>query len=601
MNTSTRAHELIGGYFGLSGDEVDPILHAFERKTLPGGQWLFRQGEPGDSLYFLVRGRLQVWIDQGRSNGDGERTLVGEVVPEETVGEISLLTGEPRTAGILAARDSLLLGIDRAGFERLTASHPQLAIKLAGSIAARLQRRTSGQSTPARRLVNICLIPLDPDAPVEGFSSELIETLAGFGPALELNPDDLDRAGSPVRSLGPKSELPSALPGWLDEQEDRFRFVIYRCHPGDSPWSRFAVRQADIVLRVADSSSDPGLRPIESLLQADDDGHRLARHALVLVHPSDDEIRNTGDWLEAREADFHLHARTRNRRDIERIARVLADRAVGLVLGAGAARGFAHIGVYRALVEAGIEIDWVGGSSIGAIFGAAIAKGWSPEQLFDAGHEAFVVGKPFSDFTLPLVSLISGRRMMRETRRLLPGSVEDLRIPFFCLSSNLDSGSVNVHTRGPIDRAIQATAAMPGALPPAVVNRHLAVDGAVLNGLPVDVMRQWPVGEIVAVDLSSRKSYEVDYAELPSAWALLRSRWLRLGPRYRVPGLVTLLLKSTEIGSVLRVKQQGEGADLLLTPDVRRFGMTETKAFEKIVEAGYREACEKLPEWIAGR
>lgn len=602
MNPNPRTHELIGRYFDLAGDEIELVLGAFEQRTLAGGEWLFRQNDPGDSLYFLVRGRLQVWIDREEEDGAAKQTMVGEVMPDETVGEISLLTGQPRTAGIRAARDSQLLEIDRAEFDRLAQRYPQMTMKLAGSIATRLQRRTSGDSAPARRLVNICLVPLTPGSLVDTFSGDLVNALGVFGSTLDLDPDNLGPAGAPVPSLDTATGVPSGLPAWLDEQEDRYRFVVYRAHPATSPWSRLAVRQADIVMLLGDSSATPDRQTWESLLDSEDDACRLAQHALVLVHPPEQkEIRGTRFWLEERDVDFHLHAVAGNERDVARVARVVAGRALGLVLGAGAARGFAHIGVYRALSEAGVEVDWIGGSSIGAILGAAMAMKGSPDAVHQAAHEGFVIGKPFSNYTLPLVSLLSGRRMMKATRKLLPGRIEDLPIPFFCLSSNLDSGSINIHTRGPIDRAVQATAAMPGALPPAVVDRHLAVDGAVLNGLPVDVMRRCPVGEVVAVDLSSRKTYEVEYEELPSAWALLRSRWLPFGRRYRVPGLVTLLLKSTEIGSVVRVREQGGQADLLLNPDVRKFGMTQTRAFERIVEAGYREAREKLPEWLSKR
>lgn len=596
MTSAARIHELISSYFGLAGAEIDSVAEAFARETLNGGQWLFRQAEAGDSLYFLVRGRLQVWIDKD-DEIDGQ-TFVGEVMPGETVGEISLLTGQPRSASIRAARDSLLLRIDRDGFDSLATAHPKMAIRLAGSIATRLQHRTSGQSTPARQLVNICLLPLENSPPLERLAENLIEALGREDTVLELDPNRLGKAGAPVESLDTAAEIPGGLPGWLDEQEYGFRFVVYRCHCADSPWSRLAVRQADLVIRLGDTSTDPVPRSFEEIVPGGG-ADRLSKQALVLLHPEANEISNTRAWLSGRDVDFHLHVRAGSGADIARVARIVAGRGLGLVLGAGAARGFAHIGVYRALVEAGIEIDWVGGASIGAIFGAAIADGWSPKKLYERAYEAFVIGKPFSNYTLPLVSLLSGKRMMRLTRQMLPGRIEDLPLPYFCNSSSLDEGSINVHTQGPIAEALQASAAMPGALPPAVVDKHLTVDGAVLNGLPIDIMRECPVGEIIAVDLSSHKTYEVEYKQLPSAWELLRARWLPFGRRYRVPGLVTLLLKSTEIGSMVWVAQQGRSADLLFNPDVRKFGLTDVKAFDKVVEAGYRNACEELPEWLS--
>lgn len=604
VDSTTRIRQLIGRSFDLPESEIDAVAQAFGRRVLPGGEWLFRQGDPGDSLYLLVRGRLQVWIqrDAAGADEDDEPLFVGEVLPGETVGEISLLSGQPRSAGICAARDSLLLEIDRAGFQRLSAVHPNMAMQLAGSLAVRLQQRTAGHAAPGRRLVNICLLQLDNSPALLEFIEQLVAAIAALDDTLVLVPEDLARSGAPVAELGVEDAIPAGLTAWLDEQEYRYRFVIYVAHPATSPWSQLAVRQADLVVRVGAAGQSSELRTWESIADRAESGRRLVKQALLLLQPGNSEtIEGTRDWLEPRTLDFHLHARHGNQSDLARAARLLTGRGLGLVLGAGAARGLAHIGVYRALVEAGLVIDWVAGTSIGAIIGAGIAKGWSPEVLEATGYQRFVIDKPFSGITLPMVSLLSARRMMNSTRKALPGHIEDLPIPFFCVSCNLDSGKPNIHDRGLLADALRASAAMPGALPPAVFRRHLVVDGAVINGLPVDLMREQPVAEVIAVDLSSHKTYEVDYQELPSAWRLLRARLLPFGKRYRVPGLVTVLLKSTEIGSLKRVQEQGRMADLLLNPDVRRFSMTDVKSFRQLVEVGYRETSERLPAWLASR
>ena len=213
-------------------------------------------------------------------------------------------------------------------------------------------------------------------------------------------------------------------------------------------------------------------------------------------------------------------------------------------------------------------------------------------------RESFVKGKPFSDFTLPLISMLRGGRMRRLLREHMDYRIEDLPMPFFCVSCNLDDGSMNLHESGYLPDAIGATAAIPGILPPAVVNRRLAVDGAVINNLPIDIMQQKPVGEIIAVDLSAQKRYEMDIDEVPSPWAILRGRYLPFSPRYRLPGLATVLLKATELGTLKEVRELSRQADLLLTPPVRQFGMTEVKAFDRIVEAGYEHARVELARWL---
>jgi predicted acylesterase/phospholipase RssA len=319
---------------------------------------------------------------------------------------------------------------------------------------------------------------------------------------------------------------------------------------------------------------------------------------ILLQGAAEIQIQNTADWYSDRELDFHLHVRSDRPDDIARVARVIGGKAIGLVLGAGASRGFAHLGVYRAMKEAGVPVDWIGGTSIGAIMGAGMAQDWTPEKCIETVRTSFVGGKPFSDFTLPLVSLVAGRRMRRLLRAQTSINIEDLPLPFFCISSSLDDGNTNFHETGLLSRALEATASMPGIFPPTVVAQRLAVDGSVLNSLPVDIMWQKPVGKVVAIDLAAHRSHPIDYDDIPSAWTLLRSRLLPMGKRYRVPALMTVLLKSTELATLPQVKAQGARASLLLQPDVRRFGLTEVKAFEHIVEAGYFEAKENISEWF---
>ena len=120
----------------------DPLLDELEVKNLAGGDWLMQQGDPGEALYFLVRGRLQAWARDEEGNDRGR--FLNEIVPGDSVGELSLLTGAPRAVGIQAIRDSLLLRLDRESFERLAQDHPALVMRLAANVATLLQSSQSG-------------------------------------------------------------------------------------------------------------------------------------------------------------------------------------------------------------------------------------------------------------------------------------------------------------------------------------------------------------------------------------------------------------------------------------------------------------------------
>jgi predicted acylesterase/phospholipase RssA len=322
---------------------------------------------------------------------------------------------------------------------------------------------------------------------------------------------------------------------------------------------------------------------------------------LLLQPPPGQPIRGTAAWLAQRRIDFHVHLREGVASDIGRVVRIVAGRALGLVLAGGAARGFAHLGVYRAMQELDLPVDWIGGTSLGAIMAGALASPHDLDAAVAIAREAFVKGKPFSDFTLPLVSLISGQRMDRLLRTHLDLRIADLPTPFYCVSCHLDTGTMHVHERGYLPDALCASAAIPGIIPPAVVDRRLAVDGSVINNLPVDIMQRKPVGTIVAVDLSVDQVVPVDYPRVPSSWAILRGRYLPFARKYRVPGLSTVLLRATELGTLERVRKLGAEADLLLRPPVRQFGMTEVKSFDHIVQAGYQHARQELEAWLERR
>jgi predicted acylesterase/phospholipase RssA/CRP-like cAMP-binding protein len=624
--SDVKIKDIVEKYFDIEIEKNSTILDELEIVDLAGGEWLFKQGDPGDSLYLLVRGRLQVWIegDAGMSNTTAVKShenitdnnadsnsnstrdqapdhLLGEIIPGDSVGEISLFTNEQRSAGIKAIRDSLLVKVSQSAFQNLGHQHPALVLRLAGSIATVLQKRTSETVPAARNLNTVTIVPLDNSVRVNEFCQYIAKEMRQYGSTLSLTANNLGEMGAPVDRLATDEPVSEALRNWLHDQEDEHRFVIYQCPTAATGWTDFAMRQSDIVVFVADALAESRPGQVELSLNQRNRSSS-ARRVLVLLQPEASiPIKNTAQWLADRDIDFHLHVRADKPDDNSRVARIISGNALGLVLAGGAARGLAHLGVYKAMEELGIAADWIGGCSIGAVMGAVIANDWGFDKAVTVGRAAFVGGKPFSDYTIPVMSLIRGRRMERLLKQHLDQQIEDLPIPFFCVSCNLDKGSLNTHQSGSLPSVLRASAALPGIIPPTVFNNSLTIDGSVLNNLPVDIMRLKPVGQVIAVDLASNKSHVIEYEKLPSPWAILRGRYLPFVRRYRLPGLMTLMLKATEMGTLGRVRQLGSEADLLLNPPVRAFGMTEVKSFDQIVNAGYQYAESELKCWLGDR
>lgn len=591
-----RVREVLQRYLDIPAEQEDALLQRLQWHTVQGGAWLFHQGEAGDALYLLVRGQLQVWLERDAHGLAQPPRLIGRVTPGDSVGELALLTGQPRTAGIRAVRDSQLLRISRATFDALAGSYPDLVMRLAGRVAALVAGPVAHARGATQNLKAVALLPLDEDDRSVAFIQQLVAALQAHGTTRRL-----DHSFYSEQLAADASATSAALVSAVQQAEDDHHLLVFQCDPCDSEWTRFALRQSDLIVSIAQAAKSPVIRPWERSLGLTDAGSALRRSLVLLRGPAADAIEGTGAWLSARQPDFHLQVRSDRSDDIARVARVIAGKAIGLVLGSGACRGFAHLGVYQALCEAGIPVDWLGGTSIGAVMAAAVASDLPPDRCIALTRKAFVQGKPFSDYTLPLVALLSGGRMRRLIRSQMNHPIEDLALPFFCLSANLGDGSANLHRNGSLAQALEATVSMPGILPPTVVDGHLAIDGSVLNSLPVNLMWQQPVGQVIAVDLASKRSREIDYAQVPSAWTLLRSRLLPGARKYRVPALMTLMLKATELATLQNIQAQGTQANLLLQPDVRRFGLTQVKAFDRIVEAGYHCAVEQLKNWRPDR
>lgn len=587
----------------LFGDLDETMIEEIETRLswidLHGGSYLFRQGDDGESVYILVSGRLEVVA----ATDEGAELVLGEIGPGESVGEIALLTGEKRTASIRAIRDSVLVELDHQSFMATVEKYPQVAMNLATQVIHQLRDRTSGKRPEPAGAFNIALVSLG----TEGLAEELGEAVAAemqrYGATLRLDSEGLEAAsGIAGAAAADEGSLEhTRLTAWLDGCERDHRWVLYQADPVGTAWTRRCLRQADLVLLVGGAGADPTPGPLETELLRGDDRLSRAECRLILVHDKGlEEIDGTAAWLEPREVTRHYHLRRGESADHARLARYLTGNAVALVLGGGAARGLAHVGIFRALEELGVPVDAVGGSSIGAAIAGGIALGWNAEHLHRTAREAFYEQNPLDDFTLPMVSILRGRKLERMVENYFPGHIEDLPLPFFCVSSNLSSADLITYERGLLWQAVRASVALPGVLPPAVSGNSLLIDGGILNNLPVDIMRQRFEGQVIAVDLHVRKEYDLQYASVPSPWRVMLSK-LPFTKRLRVPGITTIMMKATEMGSIVHAQQNKAGADLYLNPPVGRFGILDMKAFDKISEVGYKYALEEAAPWARAR
>ena len=286
---------------------------------------------------------------------------------------------------------------------------------------------------------------------------------------------------------------------------------------------------------------------------------------------------------------------------MHRIGRIVSGRAIGLVLAGGGARGFAHVGVMKALEEAGIEVDFVGGTSIGAVMGMVLALDLDAGKIAAAVHKAFLrhpQGNITGDYNLiPLVSLIKGLRShsaMATAVRDAAGAdidTEDTWKTFFAIASNFSTGAETILSRGSLTRNVIASYAVPGALPPVFIGGNMMFDGGTFNNFPADVMAQLGAGKIIGVDLSTDHGRTFDIDRLPGTLALLRDK---LRPRakqlYRLPSVPETLLELSFITSIPKQKAVRKFVDLLFQPPIADIGLLDWKHYDDVVAIGYSHA-----------
>ncbi len=590
--------EVLPGLFGPIGEEtLEDVLSMGTWRELRRGEVLIEQGDPGDSCFLLISGRLAAVI---RDEAEEEH-WVGEMGRGELVGEMALLAGERRTTVVRAIRDSRVLEISRESFERIVARYPRVLMSIARTLVQRLSVTTAARPV-VPRLAGVRTVAVVPvGAHWSGFAGRLSAALSAFGKTLHLSPERLDRTLGFRASVSGAEDDPAVMrfSAWLDDQELRHRFLVYESEPNPSAWTRKCVRQADLVLLVASDDGAPDTA-VWQLLPADEGDDVTGRTMLVLAHAGGGRPRGTGLWLSELGVDRHVHLRRDRPEDVERLARLIAGRAVALALGGGGARAFAHIGVIRALEEAGIEIDAVGGTSLGSMIAAEYAMGWGPEELVARNRKTFVDGKPHRDLTLPFMAVLSGRRARRLLEELFGDvGMEDLWLNCFAVSANLTTADQVIHTRGPVTEALLASMAVPGVVTPVLSGGDLLVDGGLLNNLPGDVARRLWGGRVITVDVSSSSELKVGSAggALPSARSLLWNRINPLARKIEVPSLFEILLRSSTLASAQNAEAARAEADLYLKPPVSRFNMFGVAELERLVEIGYEHAIEHLGDW----
>ena len=529
--------------------------------ALTGGEPLFSVGEEADSLYLLRSGRLGVF----RSEEGQPPQFMGVIRPGEPVGEMALIAGTAHSSDVVALRDSEILALPRDVFFDAIRSHPEVMIELSRLMLHRARQRGAGAA----------------EASVFGFVSARPGPIRAF---VERVAACIEADGSTCKIID-QTALSSASE-WFSRVEDSHDYVLYVAEQNEPSWAALCARQVDRLFVVGSALMAPPRNPAAVGPAPAWRGAQFI-DLILLRDPRMTRPANTAAWLDALNPGRWHHVREGHADDAARIARAITGTSVGLVLSGGGARAYAHIGVIRALHEAGVTLDALGGSSMGAVVAAGPALGWTDDEMEARIRKAFVESDPLSDLAFPIIAMTRAGKVARLLEEAYGDiDIADMPLPFFAVSSNLTTGRIEVHRRGLLRRAMRASISIPGVMPPVVQNGQVLVDGAVIKNFPTDVMRQLNSGPIVGCDMSQTRGVDAAGLENPPSWW----KWILSGAWRGGPPIVSILMRSATISTDAELSRSRQETDVLIVPRPTGTDIRDWKIYDPIVAAGHSAA-----------
>ncbi|NP_001365884.1 patatin-like phospholipase domain-containing protein 6 isoform 9 [Mus musculus] len=577
---------------------------AIDWTAVEAGRALYRQGDRSDCTYIVLNGRLRSVIQRG----SGKKELVGEYGRGDLIGVVEALTRQPRATTVHAVRDTELAKLPEGTLGHIKRRYPQVVTRLihllSQKILGNLQQlqgpfpgsglsvpQHSELTNPASNLSTVAILPVCAEVPMMAFTLELQHALQAIGPTLLLNSDV-------IRALLGASALDSIqefrLSGWLAQQEDAHRIVLYQTDTSLTPWTVRCLRQADCILIVGLGDQEPTVGQLEQMLE---NTAVRALKQLVLLHREEGPgPTRTVEWLNMRSwCSGHLHLRCPRRlfsrrspaklhelyekvfsrradrhSDFSRLARVLTGNTIALVLGGGGARGCSHIGVLKALEEAGVPVDLVGGTSIGSFIGALYAEERSASRTKQRAREwaksMTSVLEPVLDLTYPVTSMFTGSAFNRSIHRVFQDKqIEDLWLPYFNVTTDITASAMRVHK-------------------------------------DADIARSMGAKTVIAIDVGSQDETDLStYGDSLSGWWLL---WKRLNPwadKVKVPDMAEIQSRLAYVSCVrqLEVVKSSSYCEYL-RPSIDCFKTMDFGKFDQIYDVGYQYGKAVFGGWTRG-
>ena len=547
---------------GLDSATLAMIAKTASLKTLGSGERLIRKGDAADALYLVLTGRFRVVSDGA---------TIATIGPGEPIGELAFFACGQRTADVLAMRDSTLLALDRQSYDNTVAAIPGLASGILATVAARLAALTARAAALPPHAGRVVTLVGAGNGPLPQSLIDGLQAAAARHGGLMLH----DGSAAPVDAG------PAALGEWMRALETAGgrNLLVIRDANVSPVWARFAAGSGDslIVAGPPGCPSAPFPRGIEVRAQAAT--YPPVTQLLLRRARADRPIRGTLTWLAGRSVARHHHLALDRPADFDRLIRFCCDEARGLTPGRGEAFGSAYLGADKALQEAGIAIDFLGGTSVGAAMAAAISRGLEMDEIMRRTNDVFVTNRAMARLTAPLCSVLNHRTFDELFEKHLgTDPVEDMALNLIAVASNLSRN-------GPLWKAVRISKSIPAMLPPMLTDEgEVLIDRGLVDTHPLRVMREPKSGPNTAMDFQQGRAWpvEADNNALPrplgAAAGLVPGRSARPARARRFRRMATVLSRAMTMNSRRLITQTDFGDDVLIDlPIVNRASFLYSK------------------------
>lgn len=639
------------------------IDFALEWVQVNAGQALHHQGDESDAIYIVLNGRLRaisqkddgtmrVVGEYGQGESVGELEVMTESVRPATLHAIrdTEVAKFPKTLfnSLALEHPGITIKVSKIIAQRMRALVED-PFSEQGKDTTKYASNNSVSST--LNLRTTAILPVTAGVPVVEFGSRLLSALTQIGVVngvTSLNQAAiLNHLGRHAFSRMGKLKLSQ----YLADLEERYGMLLYIADTNvSSPWTQTCISQADCILLVGLAEGSPSIGEYERFLLG---MKTTARKELVLLHverysppgltrkwlrnrmwingghhhiqmafrtntqPTHPQTKRFGTVLKQRvqtlQAEIQKYTSRRIRQtplysaetpfkgDFHRLARRLCGKSVGLVLGGGGARGISQVGVIRALEEAGIPIDIIGGTSIGSFIGALYARDADVVPMY--GRAKKFAGRMGSiwrfalDLTYPSASYTTGHEFNRGIFKTFGDSqIEDFWLEFYCNTTNISKSRSEIHNSGYVWRYVRASMSLAGLLPPLCDEGNMLLDGGYIDNLTVAHMKSLGADVIFAVDVGSLddNSPQAFGDSLSGAWALL-NRWNPFSSYANPPTLSEIQARLAYVSSVDALERaKTTPGCLYMRPPIDAYGTLEFGKFDEIYQVGYKYGQEFL-------